>query len=366
MTKTRRRKLLFRTGVLCVAAAGLVRGWIAGVQTGRDDNRTEGFTVRIDSEEIGVRLDNLTGELELLGAAGYHWVVPGLSEVFRLSRAPVTVAFGGEGGDRLGLIVRSADGSAFRVDEVRLTYRIGEAGAVRFLRDCGTETRRASDWVASLARPILREEFGAHTVQEVTDALVVDAARGRAFERLAAELETHGIELVGITASKPDFDRKYETAIAKRKVADQEVERLVEEQEVKLREREERIAKTRAETFSRDEQLNGEIEQERIAAETNAIKTRGAAESWAVKRRSEANTVAKELEAKAATLRAQGAASVALFEAELASLAAQGDAAIRERWIANLGKATFHLTPIELEPAIDASGVASSLMGGQP
>lgn len=366
MTARTRRKLLFRSLLVIAILLGLVRGWIRGVESAQSDIRTEGFTVRIDSEEIGIRLDNLTGELELLGSAGYQWVVPGLNEVFRISRAPVTIVFGGEQPDRPGLEVRSADGSAFVIEEVRLTYRIGEPGALRFLRDSGTDTRRAADWVASLARPILREEFGAQTVQEVTDALVVDAARGRAIERLSIELERHGIELIGITASKPDFDRKYETAIAKRKVADQEVERLTRDQDLKLREREERIAKTQAEILSRDALLDDELEQERILADTNAIKTLGAAETWRLKRLAEANSYAMELDAKAKTVRAQGEANIALFASELLALEGHGAAAIRERWIANLAKTQFHMTPLSVEGSTEGLHWAQTILGGKP
>lgn len=365
MTRRTKRKLVFR-GLLVVAALlGLARGWMQGVQASQSTNRAEGFTVRIDSEEIGVRLDTLTGELEVLGSAGYHWVVPGLSEVFRISRAPVTVVLGKEGG-RPGLSVRSADGSVFLIDEARLTYRVAEGGALTFLADSGTEPRRAADWVASLARPILREELGSHTIQEMTDALVVDAARSRVVDRLAGELIGHGIELVGVTVSKPTFDRNYEIAIKQRKVADQDVVTLEEKKELKLREREERIAKTIAETKSRDAMLDGEIEQERIGAQTNAEKTRNAADVWAVGRRAEALSYAEELEAKAATLQAQGEATVALFEAELAALAERGDMAIRERWIANLAKTTFHLTPIRIEPEVEAGLVAGDILGGKP
>lgn len=360
-----KRKWPVRVFMVLIVVAGLMRGWIAGIQQSQDDNRAEGFSVRIDSEEIGVRLETMSGELELLSSAGYHWVVPGMSEVFRISRAPVTIVYGGERNERPRLAVRAADGTSFDFDEVRLTYRVSESGALRFVRDSGTDTRRAADWVANLARPILREEFGAHTVQQVTDALVVDEARNRAVDRLTEELIEHGIELVGITASKPNFDRNYETAIAKRKVADQEAERLIEDLDDKLRERTDRLAKAELETAARDQQLDGDIEQERIAAETNALKARGAVDSWAIKRLSEADSYNAELTSKAATVRAKGEATVALFESELLSLAAQGDAAIRERWIAALSKTKFRLTPMRLDTNVESVQWLDSALGGR-
>lgn len=353
MTLRKQKKLLFRLTLFAALFVGLARGWVRGVQVGQPSVRASDLTVRIDSDGIGARLDSWTGELSLLQGAGYHWALPGLSEVHRLSRGPVTVTFGGEEKEpeRAQLTVRSPDGSGFYFQEVRVTARVSEAGALTFLRDSGNETRLQVDWLAALARPILREEFGAHTVQDVTDALVCDGARARASARLSVELAKHGIELLEVTASKPSFDRNYEMAIAQRKVADQEVERLVEDLVLKLREREERLGKTQAEILTRDEILSGNLERTRIEAVTTSLKNRGAAETWAVKRRSEGLSRQNELLAKASAVEAQGQRQAESFQEELASLEGRGQLAIRERLVQSLSKTHFKLTPFTQDPS---------------
>jgi hypothetical protein len=203
----------------------------------------------------------------------------------------------------------------------------------------------------AVARPILREEFGAYSVQSVADALVCDEARGRAAVRIAKELEVHGVELIEVTASKPSFDRAYETAIAQRKVADQEVERLVEKRELVLRDREERLQKARAEIVRRDEVQGGEVERLHTEAATEALVARGVADAWAIKRRGEGEVRRAELLAQAETLRAAGVQASSMFADELAALEGRGALVIRERLIASLAKTRFKLTPFAGDPA---------------
>jgi len=353
MTKRKRRRLFFRFALIAALLVGSVRGWVRGVGAGQEGSRGDGFTVRIDSEEIGVRLNSWTGEVAVLDGAGYHWVLPGASEVFRLSRTPITLTFGGEEGHGAlpSLTVRSADGSGFFFQEVRLTFRVSDSGALKFLYDSGTDSRLATDWVMALARPILREEFGAHTAQEVTDAMVCDEARGRAAARIGEELLGHGIELLEITASKPSFDRAYETAIAQRKVADQEVERLGEQLSLKLRERDERLVKTEAEILTRDGMQAGEIARLRIEAQTEAVKARGQADAWAIKRRGDGLIRQSELLAQASTMQKEGELQAAAFTDELAALEGRGALVIREKLVDSLAKTTFKLTPFAGDPS---------------
>lgn len=344
MTRTRKRKLFFRAALVVAFAFGLGRGWLIGLQANQPGARTQAFTVRVDSDEIGMHLDSWSGELAALNGAGYHWAIPGMSEVFRISRKPGILVLGGET-DLPMLNVRSADGSGFHFKEVRLAFRVSEARALDYLRDSGSAAGVARQWVGAMGRSILREEFGVHTIQEVTDALVCDAARGRAFARLEVELIGHGIELLEITASKPSFDREYELAIAQRKVADQEVERLGEELKLKLRERDERLVKTDSEITARDKLLDGELDKLRIMAQTSGLGVRGSVDVWALKRLSDGRAKALELEAKATTIAADGQRARAAFVDELAALEGHGDVAIRERLVANLKGIRFKLTP---------------------
>ena len=306
-------------------------------------------TLTAAAEALGVHASTTHRRLSTLEGAGYHWAPPGLSEVYRVSSVPRTLVFGGEGGPRR-LEVRSADGSGFYFEEVRVEYRVGATGAQRFLRDSGLDVDRAERWVVAFARPILCEEFGRHTVQEVTDALTRDGARSRALERLTAALEHHGVELQGITTGKLAFDRAYETAINHRKVADQEAQRLTEELVQKEREREKRLVAVRAEIEMRDELMNGELDRLRVEAETVALKARSLADTWALKRRIQGEALSAELHAKATSVEDSERKAVEAFEAELAALEGRGLVAVRERLVSALAGTRFKLTPFVQDP----------------
>jgi len=82
---------LFRQNLAAALVAGLARGGVQGVQAGQQSVHASGLTVRIDGDEVGVHLDSWSGALALLARAGYHLALPGLSEMHRLSRAPITL-----------------------------------------------------------------------------------------------------------------------------------------------------------------------------------------------------------------------------------------------------------------------------------
>ncbi|MDF1798383.1 MAG: SPFH domain-containing protein [Planctomycetota bacterium] len=338
------KKRLFALLLLTAALVGGARGWIHGVQEALPGSRDEGMTVKIEPNEIGIKIHPWSGAVSTLEGAGYHWALPGLAEVYRISSVPRTLVFGQKGGPAR-LDVRSADGSGFYFEEVRIDFRVSSAGAQDYLADSGLSADAARRFVGAFARPILCEEFGRHTVQEVTDALVRDVARSRALDRLAAELEPHGIELIDVTTGKLSFDRDYETAIGQRKVADQEVERLTEALVQKEREREKRLTSVRSEIDMRNELMDGELARKRTEAQTAALKARTDAEAWSLKHRAAGEVQRDELLAQAVSVEDSVRKTVAAFQSELAALEGRGLAAVRERLVQSLAGTRFKLTP---------------------
>ena len=347
---SKKRRRLFGALTLGVALVGGLRGWIRGVQETLPGDRTEGLTVKIESNETGLKLDPWTGAVSTLDGAGFHWALPGLAEVYRVSTVPRTMVFGDEDGPPR-LEVRSADGSGFHFEELRVDYRVPAEGASAFLRDSGPEAGAAARWVAAMTRPILCEEFGRHTAQEITDAETREEARVRAFERLAAALGPHGVTLDDLSTGVLAFDRAYEAAIQKRKVADQEVERLTETLVQKEREREKRLTAIRAEIEVRDELLQAELERLVIEAGTAAQAARAHADSWALTRRAQGEVERDGLLAQAATHEEVARKEVAAFEAELAALEGRGLVVVREQLVDALAGTRFKLTPFTQDPA---------------
>jgi len=355
--KGRRLRLLRPILIFGAVALGVVSGWTQSITEMAPQMRGEGSAVKVNPNEHAVRLGAWDGELWAVEGTGYQMTLPGVAEIFRFAKASRTLVMENgkedapKGPGRLQ--VRSRGGSAFFFESVELEYRVTEAGAVDFLRSSGGEIERAESWVMAIARPVLRDEFGRYSVQEVMDAVICDEARAKSFVALNQELGAFGIEVLQLNMGKPNFDRTYEMAINQRKVADQEVERLGAELLQKVREQEQQLTKARKEVEVRGSMLEAELERELVEAVTSAMTIRGQAESYAMSRKLEGEVSKAKLELQASSLEEAGRAKAQALLAELSALEGRGDIAIREQLVSNLSKVIFKLTPFTSDPDPD-------------
>ena len=353
----KRRRWLWGTLVFGAVALGVTSGWTRGITDMAPQMRGEGVAVKVNPNEHAVRLGVWDGELSAVEGSGYQMTLPGVAEVYRFPKASRTLVMEqkqGKATKGLGrLRVRSRDGSAFFFESVELEYRVTEAGAVDFLKSSGGQMERAEAWVMAISRPVLRDEFGRYSVQEVMDAVVCDEARAKSFVALNEQLGAFGIEVLQLNMGKPNFDRTYELAINQRKVADQEVERLGEELLQKIREQEQQLVKARKEVEVRGKMLEAELKRELVEAVTGTLTIRGSAESYAMTRNFQGETAKAKLEVQATSLAESGRAKAEALVAELSALEGRGEIAIREQLVANLSKVTFKLTPFTSDPDPD-------------
>ncbi|MFT5080269.1 MAG: hypothetical protein ACI9D0_001410 [Bacteroidia bacterium] len=353
----KRRRFLRTTLIFGAVVFGVTSGWTRGITDMAPQMRGEGIAVKVNPNEHAVRLGVWDGELAAVEGSGYQMTLPGVAEVFRFSKASQTLVMEQKEGQvptGLGrLRVRSRDGSAFFFESVELEYRVTEMGAVDFLRSSAGQMERAEAWVMAISRPVLRDEFGRYSVQEVMDAVVCDEARAKSFVALNEQLSAFGIEVLQLNMGKPNFDRTYELAINQRKVADQEVERLGEELLQKVREQEQQLVKANKEVEVRGKMLEAELERELVEAVTSTLTMRGSAESYAVTRKFAGEVTKAKLEVQATSLAESGRAKAQAFVAELSALEGRGEIAIREQLVANLSKVIFKLTPFTSDPDPD-------------
>lgn len=189
----------------------------------------------VADDRIGVLVDHRTGELRPIEQAGYRFVLPGLQAMRTLERAPVE--FRMQGGRRLGddavpyLVVGARDGSRLWFDSVVIQYQMDAVHAARALTDTGPGEGSRGAFVDAYARPVLAEEFGRFSAGEIVQPENRRAAVERAQARLVELLAAHGIALREISVSRPRFEDRYEQTIERRKVAEQEIGRLVLEAE---------------------------------------------------------------------------------------------------------------------------------------
>ena len=100
------------------------------------------------------------------------------------------------------LTVRAMDGSNFWFDSLEIQYRILPAEAGHVLNESGPGDEFKQFWIRSLARSVLRDEFGRFSVAEVTDPTKYGVAIEAAQRRLEEMLQPHGLKLVQLICPK--------------------------------------------------------------------------------------------------------------------------------------------------------------------
>ena len=206
---------------------------VIGVVMARTDRLRH--LAHVADDQIGVIADHATGELRAIPSTGYQFVWPGLETVHTLTRSPVEyVMSGGVRGDANNvpyLIVRASDGSRFWFDRVAIQYTVDPAAPERALRDSGPDDGFRNGLVDAFARSILQEEFGRFDAADIMLPENRRSATERSQERLIEHLARHGITVLEVSMAKPRFEDRYEQTIERRKVAEQEIERLKREAE---------------------------------------------------------------------------------------------------------------------------------------
>lgn len=182
------------------------------------------------------------------------------------------------------LTVRAADGSNFYFERVEIHYQVVPSMAGEVIRQNG----RGDDykWRAMRvhSRGILRDEFGKHSFNDISNPSNYAEAITSAKQALNERLKEMGIEVTNILISKPKFDRKVETAIEDRQEAEQEVE-VQEEKRNKLRQQKgRRVQQVEQEKSAEYQQLLGELEAEKRQAQNALIATKREADKYYIDR----------------------------------------------------------------------------------
>jgi len=329
----------------------------------------------IDSREVGVVVNYLTGKEKIVTTPGYCFYLPFIEEVFVLDKSQQKFVMEG---DRARddnhvsrLTVRASDGSSFYFEEMPIQYQIRPEMANTLLRDSGPGDGYKREWIKAHARSILRDEFGRLTAVEAANPTEFDQARIRAKDRMNEVLNQHGIEVVLIGTPNPKFDRAYEDAIEERKSADQEVERLQAELEQLVQEREQKLAEVEREQSVLWNELQGDLQKAKLEADVKATQNRKAAEAYAQERtfaaqaeKAQRLAMARGLEAKY-TNEAQGILSRAQ------ALEQRGQVVVREAIVQKLANIRFTLVPYsrDAQPErlehVDARNDEAVLSGGK-
>lgn len=310
--------------------------------------------VALSPEQVAVKVNYLTGRSETLIEPGYKFFLPFVHEIFVLDKRVQNFEMAGQRFTDEAhvpeLTVRANDGSNFRFNSIEIQYQVEPSAAQAVLNSSGPGDGYKAEWIKVHARSILRDEFGRYTAEEIADPGKVQLAFAACEERLNAALAPHGLRIVDIPQKKPIFDEAYESSIESRKVADQDVERLIAMEEQLKQERAQRFAMVEREKSIEMESLRGELDRERLTAERDATRTRSAADAFHIDRTADGAAQLAELTARARGLVDKYTKEAEGVRAQALALAKQGEVVVREALIEKLAKIRFTFIPYSRDP----------------
>ena len=309
----------------------------------------------VADDQVAVKVNYLGGGKEVITTPGFKLYLPFLSEIFLFDKSPQKFLMEGDKNRDDNhvprLTVRAADGSNFRFDTLEIQYRLIPGDANLVLDDSGPGDSFKGRWIKAYARSILRDEFGRYSAEEVANPTTYGAATTTSKDRLNDLLRPHGIEVIQIVTPKPRFDDAYEQAIEDRKVADQDVERLIAMEDQLMREREQRLASVEKNKEIEMRSLQGDLERMRIEAERDEIRITKSADAYAIEQRARGEAEKAQMVAEARGLTAKYTKEAEGLVAQAEALEERGEVIVREAIISKLQNIRFTLLPYSRDPA---------------
>jgi len=313
-----------------------------------------GFT-NIHANEVGVVVNFLNGETEIVTQPGFKLYIPFIQHVYTFDRTTQEFQMKGvsyrDNNHTPLLTVRASDGSNFRIDDLTILYELLPASAEDILQDSGPGDGFKEEWVKAYARSVLRDEFGRYTAVDVANPTQYKQAPLAATERLNKLLEPHGIHIVRINTPNPQFDAAYEGAIEERKEADQEVERLIAEALRLDQLLGQRLAAVAKEKEVEQQVLTGTLRQSILKAQETQIQVKKQADVYATARIAEGTAAQSQLTNEAKGLLAKYTKEAEGIESRAEALAQKGDVIVREALINRLKRIQFTLVPYSRDPS---------------
>jgi len=312
-----------------------------------------GFKV-ISAQEVGVKVNYVTGSKTVMNSPGVKIYLPFLENVFALDKTPQKFVMAGNRStddNRASLLtVRADDGSNFWFDTLEIQYELLPGRADQVLEDSGIGDAYQREWVRAYSRSILRDEFGRFDAVGVADPGNLRDAGSSSRTRLNELLEPHGIRIVQIVTETPSFDPAYEQAIEDRKVADQEVERLEVEVSRLMQDRERRLAAVDKVKEIERTQLEGDLVRLIKEAEKDRIRVEKSADAYRVEREAEGLAARDRMVFEAEGLTEKYTKEAEGLVARAEALERRGSVVVREALIEKLRRVRFTLIPYSKDP----------------
>ena len=233
--------------------------------------------VRMRENEVGVKVNNLTGALTLEERVGYHFFLPYLANFYVLDKTiqKLSLTWDQGPGGRSGRDVKlkTADGNNVSLD-VTINYKVIPEEAVKILRGSGQGTRFSDVWAEPFARHACFDAFGRLNTEEIYDAAKRNEMAQGVMAQMNEKLRTQGIEVIAVMPGEFRFYQEYEQVIQAKKLADQQVEEQQAQARASLEDQERQLLEARKRAETRIATFEGDSSNKLMTAEAEAARTR--------------------------------------------------------------------------------------------
>lgn len=337
---------------------------------------------RIQGNQIGVLVDNWTGEIQVrqqTGALVYNGL---LTDFYVLDNTTQTIRMIGQ--DQLK--IKTAEGADVTMD-VEVNYRLVQDPDVireQIVNECGLGTRteyqsgQGADrgnfyatrvdafkvkWIRDYCRTVIRYTFGELKAGDFYSATRRNDKARQSETELNRLLAPHGLEVTKVVPDEFHFYEDYEKIIADKKAADQEVENQEELAKKALEEQKKLQTTARAKATVEIATMEGELKKAKLSAEAEAIAAVKAAEAYAIAAKKGADAAFYQAKNEAQSILAVHQAEALGMSQLAASLEGAGGAnLVKLEYAKALAGAVIRGVPYATDPRIqkvEVSGAAS-------
>jgi regulator of protease activity HflC (stomatin/prohibitin superfamily) len=277
----------------------------------------EAFRIEtVSGEQIGFLVNNWTGGIEEIDAAGQVIFCGLWSDFYKIEKGQLQVHMAGPGVEPNEdyVKIKTVDGNDVFVD-LTIQYQVDPKKAPTILVENGQGNAYQQFWVRDYARAICRYDYGELRTEEFYVASKRDPKALEARDHLNKLLEPHGIHVTQVLVQNFHFAPEYDEKIREQNLAEQEVERWKSQQQANLsqqarfvqqakKDMTKQLAAFQGELDRTLERAKGQADKLKLDAEAYAKRVTLAAEANFHKASNEAEAVKAALSADAAGLRA--------------------------------------------------------------
>lgn len=305
----------------------------------------------IEAGEVAVRINNITGSMEVITQPGLIVRLPfGIHDVYLLDVSPQTFHLrGAKNESKLvarELDVRASDGSNFAFNDTTILFRAIPGKADETLRDSGLGNAYY-EWMLPYTRAILRDEFGRESTIGVSNPTTFGQAEDRAKKRINTLLGEHGIEVTSIVTPRPRFSKEYEDLIESRNQAENQLAVIGSELERAKTERDRKLAEVDRDGNKVIQTKRADLEAQLAQAVTEQTQVHREVDSNKIEKTGKGEAARSAAKARADELKAQLEAEYTAKKAEIDAFRNQPVERVMERLGERLKGVTIDIQPFK-------------------